>query len=206
MELIGQFDSPFVRRVALAMSFMGLSYDHHPWSVFGDADKIARYSSLLRVPVLVLDDGQVLTESWAIIEFLEGASEASLWPRERGSRTSALGLTAVATGLADKAVSLVYERVIRDVPSDLWVARCHRQISAAADQLDSSRSASRDTYLFGDEITHADIAVAAVWRFLSEAHQAEFDLARWPALRAHSEQCEAVPEFRAVQQRFYVSR
>ncbi|MES2750531.1 MAG: glutathione S-transferase family protein, partial [Pseudomonadota bacterium] len=65
MILIGQYDSPFVRRVALAMHFYGIPYDHKPWSTFGDGAKIAIYNPLMRVPTLVLDDGEVLIESTA---------------------------------------------------------------------------------------------------------------------------------------------
>ncbi|MEY2926639.1 MAG: hypothetical protein RL367_1116, partial [Pseudomonadota bacterium] len=71
MRLIGQYDSPFVRRVALAMQIYGLDYDHMPWSTFGDADKIARFNPLRRVPVLVLDDGDALIESGAILDTLD---------------------------------------------------------------------------------------------------------------------------------------
>ena len=41
MILIGQYDSPFVRRVAIAMRLYGMPFEHRPWSVFGDAEKIA---------------------------------------------------------------------------------------------------------------------------------------------------------------------
>ena len=63
MILIGQFDSPFVRRVAIALELYGLAYEHRPWSTFGDADKIAPYNPLRRVPTLVLDDGESLIEN-----------------------------------------------------------------------------------------------------------------------------------------------
>jgi glutathione S-transferase len=39
MILIGQYDSPFVRRVAIAMRLYGLHFEHRPWSTFGDVDK-----------------------------------------------------------------------------------------------------------------------------------------------------------------------
>jgi hypothetical protein len=39
--LIGQYDSPFVRRVAIAFRFYGLPFEHRPWSTFGEGDKIA---------------------------------------------------------------------------------------------------------------------------------------------------------------------
>ncbi len=63
MVLIGQYDSPFVRRVGIALHLQGMSWTHWPWSTFGDADRLATVNSLRRVPVLVLDDGELLIES-----------------------------------------------------------------------------------------------------------------------------------------------
>lgn len=60
MFLIGQYHSPFVRRVAIALRLYGLSFEHRPWSAFGDADRIAPFNPLRRVPTLVLDGGEVL--------------------------------------------------------------------------------------------------------------------------------------------------
>ena len=68
MILIGQYDSPFVRRVAIAMRLYGLSFEHRPWSVFGDAEKIAQYNPLMRVPTLVMGNGETLIESHAILD------------------------------------------------------------------------------------------------------------------------------------------
>ena len=71
MILIGQYDSPFVRRVAIALRLYGLPFEQRPWSTFGDADKLARYNPLRRVPTLVLDDGEVLIESGAMLDHLD---------------------------------------------------------------------------------------------------------------------------------------
>ena len=71
MILIGQYNSPFVRRVAIAMRLYGLAYEHRAWSTFGDADKLAAYNPLRRVPTLVLDDGEVLIESFVILDHLD---------------------------------------------------------------------------------------------------------------------------------------
>src|SRR5260370_2307167 len=57
MILIGQYDSPFVRRVAIALKLYELPYEHWPWSTFGDADKIAEYNPLRRGPTLGLPSG-----------------------------------------------------------------------------------------------------------------------------------------------------
>ncbi|HEX2669966.1 MAG TPA: glutathione S-transferase N-terminal domain-containing protein, partial [Polyangiaceae bacterium] len=57
MILIGQYDSPFVRRVGIALRHYGLSFEHRPWSVWGNAAQIAQHNPLRRVPTLLLDDG-----------------------------------------------------------------------------------------------------------------------------------------------------
>jgi len=69
MILIGQYDSPSVRRVAIAMRLYGLGFEHRPWSTFGEGDKIATFNPLRRVPTLVLDDCEVLIESAAILDY-----------------------------------------------------------------------------------------------------------------------------------------
>ena len=50
MILIGQFDSPFVRRVGIAMTLYELPFSHRPWSVFGDVEKIRPYKDHGRAP------------------------------------------------------------------------------------------------------------------------------------------------------------
>src|SRR6516162_10688988 len=84
MFLIGQYDSPFVRRVAIALRLYGINFEHRPWSTFGDADKIARYNPLRRVPTLVLDSGESLIESHIILDYLDelvDAANAMIAPR-----------------------------------------------------------------------------------------------------------------------------
>src|SRR3974390_534633 len=71
MILIGQYDSPFARRLAIAMQLYRISYEHRTWSTFGDAEKLAAYNPLRRVPTLVLDDGEVLIESFVILDYLD---------------------------------------------------------------------------------------------------------------------------------------
>jgi glutathione S-transferase len=207
MFLIGQYDSPFVRRVAIAMRLYGIAYEHRPWSTFGDADKIAPYNPLIRVPTLVLDFGEALIESTAIIEYLDElardadqvAGEAMLASRGPARRHQ-LRLCALATGLGDKAVSLLYERVLRKEPLKLWVERCEAQIGGVLAVLEQERAATKTPWLYGERIGHSDIAVACVLRFTSEAHPHLFDAARYPALAAHAARCEALPAFREIVQ------
>lgn len=203
MMLIGQYDSPFVRRVAVALKTYGLAYEHKPWSTFGDADEIARYNPLRRVPTLVLDDGEALIESTIILDYLDelvGAEKAML-PRSGAARRKHLRICALASGLGDKAVSLLYERVLRkEQQLALWVERCQAQIADVLAVLEAERARVTTPYWFGDLIGHADVAVACVVRFTREAHPQLFAPARYPALTAHSDWCEALAPFKEIVQ------
>lgn len=202
MILIGQYDSPFVRRVAIALRLYDIAYTHQPWSTFSDAEAIAAYNPLRRVPTLVLDDGEVLIESAAMLDHLDEIAPpgARLMPDQGPARRAALRICALASGLSDKAVSLLYERVLRSIESDVWVARCRSQIAAVLDWLEHDRAAHPTLWWHGDRLAHADIALGCALRFVREAHPAAFDGARWPALTAHGDRCEALAVFQAVVQ------
>jgi glutathione S-transferase len=202
MLLIGQYDSPFVRRVAIAARLYGIAFEHRPWSIFGDADKIAPYNPLRRVPTLVLDGGEALIESMAILDYLDelaGADRALIAPRGP-ERRHALKICALAMGLGDKSVSLLYERVLRKDALKLWVERCEAQIGGVLAVLEKERAAVKTPYWFGERIGHADIAVACVLRMTREAHLGLFDAARYPALTAHAARCEALAPFQEIVQ------
>ncbi|MDX9999383.1 MAG: glutathione S-transferase family protein [Phenylobacterium sp.] len=205
MILIGQYDSPFVRRVAVALRLYGMPYEHRPWSVFGDAEEIARYNPLRRVPTLVLDDGEALVESSAILDWLDeqAGPERALIAPSGPQRRATLKVCALATGMGDKAVSLIYEQVVHGRGTPAWVERCRTQIAGVLDALEASRG--EGTWWFGERPTHADIAVGCVLRFIGEALPGVFDPARWPRLAAHGAACEAHPDFAAVVQPFHVT-
>ncbi|CAN91406.1 hypothetical protein sce1249 [Sorangium cellulosum So ce56] len=209
MILIGQYDSPFVRRVAVALQHYGLAYEHRPWSVWADAESIAKYNPLRRVPVLVTDGGEPLVESAAILDALDDlvGPDRALLPRSGEARRAGLRVSALATGLADKAVSLLYEHVLRtgERRSPVWVERCTAQIGETLDLLERERAARRGDAFWLGAFSHADIAVACALRFTSEAHPALTDAARRPALAAHAARCEALPVFAAVVQPLHVA-
>jgi glutathione S-transferase len=204
MILIGQYDSPFVRRVGIALQLYGLAYEHRPWSTFGDAELIAPFNPLRRVPTLVLDNGEVLIESGAILDYLDEVvrPERALIADSGEARRHALKVCALATGLADKAVALFYEQVLHQATSDRWVARCRAQIGDSLTALEASRAALDTPFWFGDAIGHADIAVACALRHAGDAHPGLLDEKRWPALAAHSAVCEGLEVFREISQPF----
>lgn len=204
MILIGQYDSPFVRRVGIALTLYELPFEHRPWSVFGDGDRIAPLNPLVRVPALELDDGLVLVESHAMLDYLDGLvpPERAFFPREEPARHRALRAAALAMGLAEKSVSLFYELRLHDQVSEAWATRCRSQIAATLAALERERAEQGGDWWFCERIGHADIALACALRFAGDVHPDLVVLDDHPALAAHSARCEALDVFRTISQPF----
>lgn len=204
MQLIGQFDSPFVRRVGLALTRYGMAFEHHPFSSFGESDKFAMHNPLRRVPTLVLGSGEALIDSYAILDHLDEVHgrERALIAASGAERRASLRRCAIATGIADKAVSFFYAKNFAPSLDPAFVARTEGQIRDGLALLDRECASRSGDWWFGAEPGHDDNTVACVARFLSEAYAYLVELADYPALADHSARAEARPEFKTIQQAF----
>jgi glutathione S-transferase len=204
MILIGQYDSPYVRRVGVALRLYGIDFEHRPWSVFGDGDRIAALNPLRRVPTMVLDGGEVLVDSTTMIDHLDDLAgpARAMTPATGPARRAALRATALTTGLADKAVSLFYEHRLHETVSPVWAARCASQIETALAAIEADRAAAQGDWWQGDRMGHADIALACAVRFLADVHPTLWSPDRCPAVAAHAARCEAMAVFREISQPF----
>jgi glutathione S-transferase len=202
MILIGMFDSPFVRRVAVSMNLLQVPFEHRNWSVGKDFELIRQFNPLGRVPALVQADGDTLIESATILDFLDENATAgrALLPRSGEPRREALRIIAIAVGGAEKGVLQVYETAFRPPEKRYrpWVERCHAQMHAALAELDRLCQVRGGEWLIGNRITQADITATCVYTFLSEALDINRDAVVYPALNAVAARCEALPEFRSV--------
>lgn len=202
MILIGQYDSPFTRRVGIALAHYGIPFEHRPWSITGDAEKIWPYNPLLRVPTLVRDDGSVLVETLAILDFIDSLAPegAALIPARQPQRSAVLRVCGFASGISDAAVSLFYELRLHADASPMLVERRRGQIRDTLALLE--REAPAEGFWFGAEMTHADIAIVATLAHLQGAHPDLFSRSVTPRLAAHAERAEALPLFQAISQPF----
>jgi glutathione S-transferase len=197
MILVGQYDSPFVRRVAISLRVLGFTYEHDTRSVFGDFDSMRQINPLGRIPSLVLDSGETLVESAAILDWLdeEVGPERALVPRTGVARREALQRIALATGAIEKFGGANYELLVR--PSHLrwpeWVERCLVQGNGALAALEAMPWPA-DTPL-----DQAQITTCCSINYLKVAAPEHFFSAeRYPTLDALWRRLEAVPPFQAT--------
>ena len=205
MILIGLLDSPFTRRVAIALALRGIAFEHRAWSVGADFDRIREYYPLGRVPVLLFDDGVVLMESSSILDWIEHETDGdALLPAAGAARREAMRLMGLASGAADRGVAMVLERLFHaeDKRSDALLARSQTQSDGAMAALDAACAARDGQWLVSDAMTLADITVACYATYLKDA--VPLELSRWPALAAFVARCEALDVFRAHYAPFYL--
>ena len=209
MLLIGMFDSPFVRRVAISMRLMDLPFEHANWSIGRDFDRIRAYNPLGRVPTLVTDDGESLMESGAILDYLDelAGPERALLPRGGPDRRRALNLMSMATGAAEKGVLQVYERVFRpeEKRHQPWTDRCRTQMSASLAAIDrylGERGVSQ--WLVGKRMTQADITAVCVFTFLNDALKVAADPVVFQSLGTLAARCESLPVFQETRTPFLI--
>lgn len=200
MLLIGMFDSPFVRRVAIAMKMTGLPFEHANWSVGKDFARVREFNPLGRVPTLVLPNGEKLIESSAILDYLDElvGPERALLPPSGPDRRQALNLMAMATGAAEKGVAQMYERIFRPEAKrhQPWVDRLRLQMSAslaAIDRYMGERGVAQ--WLVGKRMTQADITAVCAFTFLNDTLRVAADPAMLQSLQTLASRCEAMPAF-----------
>src|SRR5262245_34110312 len=106
------FGSPFGRKARIAASVLGLDgkIKVEPASTQDDNDPLVQQNPLGKVPVLILDDGSTLFDSPVILEYLDVlAGGGKILPKDTKARFDALRLEALADGILDASILIVYE-------------------------------------------------------------------------------------------------
>jgi glutathione S-transferase len=199
MQLIGYLESPFVRRVAVTAQFLGLPYELSEISIIREYERFRELNPLVKAPTLICDDGQCLVDSSLIIDYLESlAGRGKLMPADEASYIRALNIVGTAMVANEKTVQLIYELKHRPEGAHYqpWVDRVGEQLGEATRLLEEAYSGC-EAWLFGDEISQADITTAIAWYFCQLHYPDLVKADTRPALAALSARAEALPEFRA---------
>jgi glutathione S-transferase len=201
LQLIGMLDSPYVRRVAIALLRLGLPFEHRPLSLFRHIDEFRAINPMLKAPTLIADDGAVLMDSSLIIDYAEGLASGAprLTPSEPAARLRSYRINGLALAVNEKAVQVHYERTLRppEKQHEPWLARVRGQLAAGLEALESEARAAR-TWLVGEDLMLADITVATAFAFTQHYVADVAPKALTPALAAFCRRAETLPEFRAA--------
>lgn len=199
-QLLGLYDSPFVRRVAVTMQFYGIPYEHVSLSVFRHMDAMRPLNPLFKVPMLTLPNGEKLYESAYLLDYLdELATERGsepLTPRCGPERRQVQQLMALAMVATEKAVALEYER---KRPADLqwpdWTSRLRGQMRQALAMLEARLDGD---FLVGGRLSQADISTVVGIGFIRYVLPHEWPVGEYPALEHLAGRLEASEAFLAV--------
>ena len=104
--------SPFGRKIRIGADVLGLDREIaiEPADPADPNDTVRQQNPLGKIPALVLDDGTVLFDSRVILEYLDDrAGGGKIIPKDAGARFAALRLQALADGLMDASILLIYE-------------------------------------------------------------------------------------------------
>jgi glutathione S-transferase len=196
--LVGMFDSPYVRRVAVSLEQLGVDFAHLPWSVGKDQEKLRELNPLGRVPALLLPGGETLIESSIILDYFDeqAGPERRLLPAAGAPRRAVQDWLALATGTLDKGIQIAYDRIFKPAEKqhEPWLQRCREQTAGGLRELDR-RCAERGeaAWLCGDAVSQADISLACFVTYLHDSVQVDLD--PMPHLRARVARLEALPLF-----------
>jgi glutathione S-transferase len=200
MQLVGMLDSPYVRRVAVALIRLGVPFTHRPISLFRHIEAVSAVSPLLRAPTLVTDDGTVLTDSSVILEYVASTipGGAALWPAAPAARLAAAHTTGLALNVCEKAVHMHYERALRppERRHEPWLDRVRGQLLASIAALEAQTPA--DPAEGGAEPGLAEITLVCAFGFTQIVVPDVVAASRTPRLAAFCARAEERPEFRAV--------
>lgn len=198
MKLVGRLLSPFVRRVAATLNLYGLAWEAVPLATTTDGAAIRAYNPLGRVPILVLDDGETLIESAAILDHLdELAGEAALVPRAGAVRREVLRVTSLGLGAADKTVAAFTELQRR--PEEVrWAEGGAALMAQAMGGFAALEAMAVGDHLCLGRLTQADVTAVVARDFACRVLPAEMD-GRFPGLAALSARLNDDPRIASTQ-------
>jgi len=200
MILYGRNLSPFVRRVAIWCALQGREVERREITVAGaDFEEIKAHNPVARVPILILDDGTHLIESFAICDYLDETAPGGrrLVPASGKARMACLQRLAVANSTAEKAVAMVYERNRR--PEQFhwrdWQARVAGQVQGGLAALDAA--VPETGWAGGDSIDGSDIATVCAYQFVEVMNPWLLEPG-YPRLKAFAERAMALAPIAAT--------
>lgn len=172
MRLRSSPPSPFGRKIKLAARHLGLfdQIEVITTSTEDPNDPVRKDNPLGKIPVLILDNGQTVYDSRVILETLDHmAGGGKIIPKDWDARLKALTLQALADGIMDASILVVYEARMRpeELRHEPWVERQRDKIRRGLKALEANPPAL-------DDINVGNLTVACALGYLDFRKQVDW--------------------------------
>lgn len=174
--------SPYSAKVRMAALYAGIAIEAVPVKTDDEPSLLIDANPLGKIPTLILDDGRAVYDSRAITQYLGRLSRNVLFPRNPEKRLDAEVLEALADGICDSALSMVYERRLRseDKISEEWLEKQWSKITRGLDVLNANPPKLPARITVGQIALRATLGYLAL-RFPGKWEKGRSRLVRWAA-------------------------
>ncbi len=185
--------SPYSAKVRMAAAYAGIAVEAVPVKTSERPALLVDANPLGKIPTLLLDDGRTVFDSRAITQYLNRLSKNALFPRNPDKRLEAEVLEALADGICDCALAMVYERRFRpeDIVFQPWLDAQWTKISASLDLLNTNPPK------LPKKITTGQIALRTCLGYLSLRFAGKWERGRGRLTRWVARFDEKFPELKA---------
>ncbi|MBZ0147786.1 MAG: glutathione S-transferase family protein [Pseudorhodoplanes sp.] len=166
--------SPYGRKIKIAASLLNLDKDIKVETADTNdpTDTLRNQNPLGKIPILVLPDGLTLFDSRVIMEYLDHlAGGGRIIPAEPGTRFKTLRLQALADGILDASLLLVYEKRFRpeERHERKWIDYQSEKVKRGLDVLEKDPPAIDATPNVGQialacALGYQDLRFQGLWR------------------------------------------
>jgi maleylpyruvate isomerase len=205
MKLIGYFRSSAAFRVRIALELKGLKVEHafrHLRKGEQGTPDYAAINPQKLVPAFVLDSGEIITQSMAILEYLEETHPSlPLLPKDPIGRARVRSLALIPT--ADihpiqnlRVMAYLREKYEQSEEATFEWSRHWIDLGFEAYEASVAKDPRTGAYSHGDQPTMADLCLVPQ---VFNAARFKVDMARYPTIQRIFDTCMKHPAFAAAQ-------